>query len=236
MKKYITIILCITTLISCKKDDNTHVMREGTYTNKNLATAGPITLYVGNKTITEQTFIHNFLVRRINSWLTDSTFREQAGLNTPFIFTSVTIQGDMAYYALDPGNTYQDTFHINPLSTNTRLLVAKTESVIKPTVIGELSCANVAKYVRSNPPTYACNYFNYPDSYCTGHKQMQLNIESDYLVIPVLTYYFARPIASGVVCHTYERYISDDFNKDILSKLRPEDTLAVQTYFVKLYK
>ncbi|PSL33025.1 hypothetical protein [Chitinophaga ginsengisoli] len=236
MKKYVTIILCIAALISCKKDDSTHVMQEGTYTNKNLATAGPITLYVGDKTITEPTFIHDFLERRINNWLMDSTFREQPGINTPFIFTEVTIEGDMAYYTQDPGNSYQDTFHINPLSTNTRLLVANRESIIKPTVIGELSCANVAKYVRRNPPTYACSYFNYPDSYCTGHKQLQLNVESDHLVIPVLTYYFARPIASGVVCHTYERYISDDFNKDILGKLRPEDTLAVQTYFVKLYK
>lgn len=237
MKAHITVLVsCIAILISCKKDDNVHVMREGTYNNRELATAGPITLYVGNKTITEHTFIHAFLERRIGRWLRDSTFREQAGINIPFIFTSVTIQGDFAYYTLDPGNSYQDTFRINPLSANTRLLIANSESIIEPTVAGELSCLNVAKYVRRNPPTYACSYFNYPTSYCTGHKPMQLNVESDYLVIPVLTYYFARPIAPDVVCHTYQRYISDDFNKDILGKLRPDDTLAVQTYFVKLYK
>ena len=90
----------------------------------------------------------------------------------------------------------------------------------------------MAKYVRRNPPTYACSYFNYPVSHCIGHEQFQLNVEKDHLVMPVLTYYFARPVAPDIFCHTYERYIKDDFNKDILSKLRPEDTLAVQTYFV----
>lgn len=229
-------ILCIATLISCKKDNDAPTLREGTYSNKSLATSEPIVLYIGDKTITDPAFIHSFLLRRFGASLPESGFTEETSMSTPFDYTSVTISGDsIAYYALDPDNSYVDTFHINSLSANARLLVDKRESPIKPTLIGEFGCTNVAKYIRRNPPSYNCIGLS-PTSYCVGRKQFQLNIEGDHLVIPVLSYYFIRPVSYNASCITFESYVQDDFNRDILGKLRPEDTLAVQTYFVKLYK
>lgn len=230
-------IFCIATLISCKKDNDTPALREGMYSNKSLATSEPIVLYIGDKMITDPVFIHNFLQRRLGATLPESGFTEETSPNSPFDYTSVTISGDsVAYYALDPDNSYVDTFHINSLSANTRLLVEKKESIIKPTLIGEFGCTNVAKHIRRNPPSYTCIDLSQPTSYCIGRKQFQLNIENDHLVIPVLTYYFIRPVSYYASCITSERHVRDDFNRDILGKLHPEDTLVVQTYFLKLYK
>lgn len=238
MKRRVAVfILCIATLISCKKDNDAPTLRQGTYSNKSLATSEPIVLYIGGKTITDPALIHDFLLRRFGGNLPGSGFTEEISLNTPFDYTSVTISGDsIAYYTLDPDNSYQDTFHINSLSANTRLLIEKRESPIKPTLIGEFGCTNVAKYIRRNPPSYTCVDFNYPYSYCIGREQFQLNIEDDHLVIPVLSYYFIRPVSYYVSCITSGRYVMDDFDRDIINKLYPQDTLAVQTYFVKLYK
>lgn len=236
MKRHLRLLIfCITVLISCSKDDDNPVLREGTYSNNGLAVAGPINLYVGDKIITERNFIHSFLERRTNNWLTDSTFNERTGTNIRFYPTSLTIKGDTI--AIDvSAPDFPDTFQINSLSNNTRLLVAKNESLIKPTIMGDLGCANVGKYIRRNPPSYHCSYMDYPNSYCTGHKQFQLNIENDHILMPVLTYYFVRPIGTGINCNTAERYINDEFNADIKGQLHPEDTLVVQTYFVNLYK
>ncbi|PWV47562.1 hypothetical protein [Chitinophaga sp. S165] len=238
MKRHLTLLIfCITALISCSKDDESPVLRGGTYSNNGLAVAGPITLYVGDKTITERNFIHSFLERRADYWLKDSTFNEYTGTNIRYYPTSLIIKGDSI--AIDTVSLIdKDTFYINTLSNNTKLLVSKRVHQVNPTLWGDLGCANVGKYIRRNPASYHCTYFDYPyyNSSCTGHKQFQLNIENDHIVIPVLTYYFIRPVAPGVNCYTNERYINDDFNTDIQHKLRPEDTLAVQTYFVKLYK
>ncbi len=236
MKRHLTLLIfCITALISCSKDDESPVLREGTYSNNGLAVAGPITLYVGNKTITERNFIHSFLERRANNWLTDSTFNERTGTDIQYYLTSLTIQGDTIAIDVSSPN-YLDTFYINSLSNNTRLLVANRESLVKPQLMGDLGCGNVGRYIRMNPPSYTCGYLNYPNSYCTGRKQFQLNIENDHIVMPVLTYCFVRPIGTGINCNTSERYVNDEFNADIRDSLHPEDTLAVQTYFVNLYK
>jgi len=229
--------LCCAVLISCSKDDKkAPVIQDGTYINKSeRATAGPIIMYAGSHLINNQAFIHDFLKRNASDWLSDSTFIETPGAETNHYYTALEVKGDtLAYFDRSPDRVFTDTVSIFHSGDKDRLLTNRRESDIKVTPIGALGCLNAGRYVRRNSPSYTCVYYDNNVTSCPGHQTFALSIKDGYLEMPVMAYLFMRPVNNDYKCIGRDDYIWDHFNEDMITHMRQEDTLVVQTFTIKL--
>jgi len=235
MKTYLAALtLCVAALTSCSKEDKkTPVIQDGTYTSKNQrATAGPVIMYAGNHLISNQVFIHDFLQRNIPDWLTDSI-----PLESDYYYASLDVKGDtLAYFDREPQRLFTDTVNMSPSGDKGRLLTNRKQTDIKAYPIGTLGCLNAAKYVRRNPPSYACIYYDQNARSCPGNENYALSIKDGHLEMPMTAYFFTRPMDTTYKCISEGSYIWDYFNEDMTAHMKPADTLVVQTFTIKLIK
>jgi hypothetical protein len=140
-----------------------------------------------------------------------------------------TVSGDNVYYADMPGDPATDTFHLGKGNNDAWIFIANREGAGTPDAAGDFGCDNIPTYISMNPAPYRCVFT------CLTHRQYVVKAHNDTLTLPQIQYYFKRPITPDYSCATSRR-LSDEFNPDIQTVLKENDTLIVQHNYSKFYK
>lgn len=218
-------------VLSCKKDDT--IRLSGRYESSGIITHESLVLYTKSITITDRTFISNFLQRRS---LTGS-FSMKNGPDTTKLKISINYIINDSVIVLTGYNTYSDTATCEIVNKPDRvsLLITKNNTSIYPGEGTALNCTNADLKLRQYPPSPTCYPIAGSGNYCIGRQQMSIIRNTNTITVPIFSYFFTAS-SSTSYCYRTSLYIADFVNKETLSALGTADTVLIQTSSMSLLK